>query len=81
MNLYSMDEGIKKHRSNSKKFAIAIFISGMLLSIYGIYAGFPEVAVTIGPSFTGSAVGLYINKQYQDRKKLESNNLKSGKNV
>jgi len=71
----------KHYYSKSKRFALAIFISGLLLSAYGIYSGFPEVAVTIGPSFTGSAVGLYVNKQYQDRKKLESNNLKSSENV
>ena len=62
----------KHYTSGSKKFAIAIFISGFLLSGYAIYAGYPEVTMTIGPSFTGSAVGLYMNKQYQDRKRLEA---------
>ncbi len=58
--------------SKSKRFAVAIFVAGVLISLYGIYKGFPEVAVAVGPSFTGSSILLYANKQHQDRKKLEA---------
>lgn len=64
----------KYYYSKSKRFAIAIFVAGVTISMYAIYKELAQVAIAIGPSFTGSAVALYMNKQFQDRKKLEINN-------
>jgi hypothetical protein len=64
----------KYYYSKSKRFAVGIFVAGVIISMYSVYKELAQVAIAIGPSFTGSAVALYINKQFQDRKKLEINN-------
>lgn len=57
--------------SNSKKLAWTLVFITTLLTGYAIYQKLEGVAVAIWSSGIPSAVGLYINKQYQLRKEYE----------
>lgn len=57
--------------SKSKRFAIAMFIAGFILSLYAIHEGMGDTASAIFLASSVSSAGLYGNKQIQDRKKME----------
>jgi len=59
--------------SKSKRFAIGVFVSTFILSVYAIYKDMGEVVMAILPANTIASMTLYGNKQYQDRKKEEIN--------
>ena len=60
--------------SNSKKMAWVLVIITTLLTTYSIYNKLEGIAVAIWTTGIPSAVGLYINKQYQLRKEKEIRN-------
>jgi len=56
--------------SKSKRFAWFLGVATVLLTFYGFYKNIEGAAVVFA-SGIGSAVALYSNKQYQNRKILE----------
>ena len=63
-------------KNKSKKFAIGIAVVTTLLTAYAINQGLEGIGTAIWSTGIPSAVGLYINKQFQDRKWGEINNGK-----
>jgi hypothetical protein len=62
---------IIKNYSRSKLYAWYIGIITTLLTAFAIYNKLEGVASAIFTSGFGFSVGLYANKQYQERKKQE----------
>ena len=60
--------------SKSKKMAWFLVIITTLLTVYSIYKSMEGIGVAIWSTGIPSAVGLYINKQYQLRKEKEIRN-------
>lgn len=60
--------------SKSKKMAWFLVIITTLLTAYSIYNKLEGIGVAIWSTGIPSAVGLYINKQYQLRKEKEIKN-------
>lgn len=60
--------------SNSKKMSWVLLVITTLLTTYAIYNKLEGIAVAIWSTGVPSAVGLYINKQYQLRKEKEIRN-------
>lgn len=60
--------------SKSKKMAWFLVIITTLLTTYSIYNKLEGIGVAIWSTGIPSAVGLYINKQYQLRKEKEIKN-------
>ena len=66
--------------SKSKKMAWFLVIITTLLTVYSIYKSMEGIGVAIWSTGIPSAVGLYINKQYQLRKEKEIRNEKKYSN-
>ena len=64
----------KMRISNSKKMAWVLVVISTLLTTYAIYNKLEGIGVAIWSTGIPSAVGLYINKQYQLRKEKEIRN-------
>ena len=64
----------KMRISNSKKMAWVLVVISALLTTYAIANKLEGVGVAIWSTGIPSAVGLYINKQYQLRKEKEIRN-------
>ena len=64
----------KMRISNSKKMAWVLVVISTLLTVYSIYKSMEGIGVAIWSTGIPSAVGLYINKQYQLRKEKEIRN-------
>lgn len=60
--------------SNSKKMAWVLVVITTILTSYAIYNKLEGIGVAIWTTGIPSAVGLYINKQYQLRKEKEIKN-------
>ena len=59
---------VKTKLSRSKLLSFIILGITTILTAYGIYSNLEGVATAIWSTGVPSSVGLYINKQFQDRK-------------
>ena len=66
--------------SNSKKMAWVLVVISTLLTVFAIANKLEGIGVAIWTTGIPSAVGLYINKQYQLRKEKEIKNDKTYSN-
>lgn len=64
----------KMRISNSKKMAWVLVVISTLLTVFAIANKLEGIGVAIWTTGIPSAVGLYINKQYQLRKEKEIRN-------
>lgn len=64
-----------KRKNQSKKIAKILLGATIALTFYSIFKGTETLGASIWATGIPSAVALYMNKQYQDRKykEIESN--------
>ena len=70
---------MKINYSRSKIMAWAIFVSTVLLTGFSIFMNLEGTASTIFVTGIPSAVGLYLGKNYNDRKWAEAVSKKTNK--
>jgi hypothetical protein len=60
-----------EHYSRSKKFAIAVFVCTFFLSAFCAWQGLEGATSAVFSTGTLASTGLYANKQWTDKRKLE----------